>query len=198
MTKYQKRRKHHGRKLTVIGIAILSVALLYVMGMFIYDSYLESQIPDVLRNSDSKEKYTSVLESNDNYIVAAYFPSLDNVTIGSSISDTINGYINDFKTTYQDYVADNNADRMILAVDFVIYRVNGQYESIVINKAVSNDINQLNYQTVMTLTYDVNTGNITNLDDLFKDGYLKRVAALLRHELKSNNSYENIISKELK
>lgn len=194
MTKYQKRRKHHGRKLTVIGIAILSVALLCVMGIFIYEFYLKSQIPEVLRNSDSNEKYSSVLESNDNYIIAAHFPSLDNETIGSSISDTISGYITDFKTTYQDYTADTKADRMILSVDFDIYRVDGQYESIVINKAISNDVDKLNYQTVMTLTYDVNSGIITDLSDLFKDGYLKRIAALLRHELKSNDSYEHVIS----
>jgi len=194
MTKSQKHLKYRRRKLSVIGIAILSVALLAVMGIFIYEFYLKSQIPETLRNSDSNEKYSSVLESNDNYIIAAHFPSLDNETIKNSINNTINGYITDFKTTYQDYKADNKTDRMILAVDFKIYRVNGQYESIVINKAISKDIDQLNYQTVMTLTYDVHTGNITDLSDLFKDGYLKRVAALLRHELKSNASYENVIS----
>jgi len=194
MDKDDKRQTHRGRKLLLIVISVLTIALLTAMGIFIYESYEKSEVPEVLRVSNSKEPYSSILESEDNYIIATHFPSLDNEKISSFISDTISGYITDFQTTYQDYLADSQTDRMILSVDFDIYRVDGQYESIVINRAISNDVDKLNYQTVMTITYDVNTGEVLNLGNLFKDGYLKQIAALVRHELKSNDSYEHVIS----
>lgn len=187
MPKYQKTTRRY-RKVNVGLLIVLVIAIAAVFGTLFYLISQEARIPSSLRNSKNNGNYSSVLESTDDYIIAAHYPKSGNDLIDEDLKTRVLTYVNDFKANYRQYDAADDP-KVYYSMDYDQFAVGQQYFSVILYEAVSTSIDSLDAQMTETLTYDQTTGQLITLDDLFKTGYLKQLAAMLRQQLKDDPDY---------
>ena len=199
MTKKAVRRK---LRIDRLAILMLAVVLLIVTVNFLFSLILKK---DKLPESLSTSRYHMheignagrLQKIKKNYIVAIHYPSVKNKTINQDIAMTINSEMERFEETYKDYKLTGKDDKMMLVIDYETTVVGDQYMSVVFYKAIGNEISQLDYQLCLTKTYNLKTGNVVELEEIFKGNYLQKIAAIARSEIRKQATDTSLTSSEL-
>ncbi len=173
----KNRRKIDWAHLAGLLIVLAGICLIVFLG---YKIITKERVPSVLKSHNAKTE--EIVEVNDRYIIAAYYPK----NLGSGLEKTIRTElqqeIDAYKEENIDYVVSDKSNRLVLQIDFEEI-VSGDYHSYIFKTMEGKSIYLLKDRNSFSHVYNSASKKEVVLDDLFKDEYLKQLSSLVRKNI---------------
>ena len=186
MTKNVVKKKLNVKRLSTFILACFAVviAVTYICSLV----FRKDTMPEIYKASHFSMHEGGTPSYNQkiakNYYIAMHYPTTNKQKINQDISAFINTEIDSFKEIYSTYKPENEDEKMVLSLDYESTAVANKYISVIFYRAIAQQNEALNYQMIATRTYDLETGEIVDLDVIFQGAYLEKIAGICRNEWK--------------
>ncbi len=186
------------RKILILAVIILVIILAFLLSKKSEDKNIPPPTEEMVeetkeRTFNAKESERTITENEDGWLINATYPVSSNVTISSSVEDTVRKIITDFKEN-----------------DFGIVLEDGFQSTLGINYSVTESQKTVSYvfsiysysggahgvTSMVTRVYDIETGEQLRLRDIFVPEFFTNLREELRAKLTEklgDNSTKNAI-----
>ncbi len=193
MKKYKKRyrlKSMYKTRLIALGMAVILVAALFFGYQVLFNDM--NKVPSQL-----KENISSTLEVGEGKILYEQAENLEVIVHYPKIDGKVNKEIYDKAVNLKDnYLIDSDlyTKKTYVYVSYDTTVVSDQYVSVGFNCAIVTDLDVIETTRCYTASYDLTTGEQLDLDQLFEENYLEKIAAIVRKEFRLNPLYQDLLS----